>query len=107
MSVGPRSLDEYVVRSILANNPFEIKEVTNIESLLSRYFVREEYSMIEEFVKTGNIASIKTFLREQSNTGEFLEVILFEDQKHKKYIVTVYDSILLEQDPQIINIYEL
>ena len=41
----------------------------------------------------------------QSQAGEYLDIMMFKDQDNKKYIVTVYDSIELSQDPQIIEIY--
>lgn len=105
MGIKSTSLDEYVVRSILENNQFGIKEVNNLESLKSIFFVREEYPIIEDFIKEKSIDSIKEYSEEQPNTGEYLEVMWFDDQNHKRFIVTVYDSNQLEQDPQIINIF--
>lgn len=99
--------DGYVIRNILANNQFEIEEVNNLESIKSLSFFKEEYPTIESFIKVGNIEAIKTFSENKLRSGEYLDVMLFNDEKQKKYIVTVYDSDILEQDPQVIEIYSL
>lgn len=107
MNLKSVSFDAYVVRNILANNQYGINEVNNLESLKSIFFVGEEYPIIEEIIRAGHIDSIKAFSEEQPNTGEYLEIMRFDDQNKRRYIVTIYDSNQLEQDPQIINIYRL
>ena len=107
MDSKPTSFNEYVTRGILANNQFGIAEVNTLESLKSVFFVKEEYGKIEKFIKAGNIEAIKTFHEKQPRTGENLDVMEFKDQNEKKFIVTTYDSNLLEQDPQVIEIYSL
>ena len=107
MSVKPTSFDEYVIASVLANNQFGVTEVNNLESLKSVFFVREEYPIVEEFIEAGDVEAIKAFPEAQPRAGEYLDVMLFTDQRQKKYFVTVYDSNALEQDPQVIKIYQL
>ena len=107
MSRKPSSFDEYVIRGILANNQFHIKEVNNLVSLKSIFFIRDEYPIIEKLIKAGEVEAIKTFSENQPRTGEYVDVMLFGDQKQNNYIVTVYDSDQLEQDPQLIEIYAL
>jgi len=107
MGNGLNLFDGYVMRSILANNQFGITEVKNIESLKSISFIKEEYAVIENLIKNGDIEAIKTFSENQPRSGEYLMVMRFNDQTNKKYIVTVYDSDMLEQDPQVIEIYLL
>jgi hypothetical protein len=101
------SFDEYVVRGILAVNKSDISEVNNLESLKSIFFISEHYTEIEQIIKTGQIDLLKAIPEDKPGSGEFLDIMLFEDQSHKRYIVTVYDSIVLEQDPQVIEIYPL
>lgn len=105
MSNDSIRFNAYVVKSILANNQFGITEVKGIESLKSIYFLREEYPKIEKLIKEKNIEVIKLLPENQSQAGEYLDIMMFKDQDSKKYIVTVYDSIELSQDPQIIEIY--
>ena len=107
MSIEVNLYDGYVIRNILANNQFNIEEVNNLESLKSICFFKEEYPIIESFIKEGNIEAIKTFSENKLRSGEYLDVMLFKDEKQKRYIVTVYDSDMLEQDPQVIEIYPL
>lgn len=103
----PSSFDEYVIRGILANNPFNIKEVLGLESIKSMFFIREVYFEIKKLILLKDIEGIKAFPKNQEQTGEFLEVMIFKDQVQGEYIVTVYDSNALEQDPQVIEIYRL
>ena len=107
MDVKPASFDKYVVRDVLANNKYGITQIESLESLKSLFFVKEEYPHIEELIKTGNIEAITNLPQVPLQTGEYLDVILFKDQHQKRYIVTVYDSNALEQDPQVIEIYPL
>jgi hypothetical protein len=105
--------DSFVARSILANNQFGITEVFILETLRSLYFDKKEYDIIERLIKEDNIKAIKEIslrgqLPENKNgTSEYLEILRFKDQRGKDYIVTVYDSNELLQDPQIIEIYSL
>lgn len=107
MGIEVNSYNGYIIRSILARNQFNIKEINNLESLKSVCFFKEEYPIIECFIKEANIEAIKTFPTNELRSGEYLDVILFNDEKQKKYIVTVYDNDMLEQDPQVIEIYSL
>lgn len=107
MQVEPNAYDKQVIESILATNRFGIREVNNLESLKSIYFVEEEYKDIEKFIKAGDLAGIKAFHENQQNTGEYLDIMVFTDQNKKTYSVTIYDSNTLEQDPQVIEIYSL
>jgi hypothetical protein len=103
----PASFDEHVIRGVLANNRFGITYVNNLESLKSIFFVQEQYAELEKFIKSGNLKAIKAFNENQSRTGEYLEIMIFTDQSENRYCVTVYDSNTLEQDPQVIEVYQL
>jgi hypothetical protein len=99
--------DEYVIKNILANNKFGITGINNLESLKSRYFIADEYPEIENLIVKHNIKEIKLLSDNQSEELEYLDILKFTDQNENSYIVTVYDSNVLEQDPQIIKIYTL
>lgn len=101
------SFDEFVKRGILANNQFNIKEIIDLESIKSIFFVQEEYSEIEKLIFQKDIEAIKSFNENQKRTGEYMDIMIFKDQAQSEYIVTVYDSNALEQDPQVIEIYRL
>lgn len=101
------AFDNYVVKSLLANNLFEITEVHNLESLNSRFFEREKYPEIEAMIKEKNIEALKSLPSNKSEDGQYLDIMMFKDQNQREYIVTVYDSNALEQDPQVIEIYLL
>lgn len=99
--------DEYVIKNILATNQFNIEAVNNLESLKSKPFFKEEYPIIENLIKVGDIEAIKAFSGNGLCTGDYIDVMLFNNEREKKYIVTVYDNDLLGQDPQVIDIYKL
>ncbi|MGB8192749.1 MAG: hypothetical protein WCF67_12555 [Chitinophagaceae bacterium] len=107
MTDALNSYDSYVVRSILANNEFNISEVRDLLSLKTRYFVQEEYAEIERMVLNKDIEAIKSLPDNKAEFGEYLDIVFFRDQENKQYIATVYDSIELTQDPQIIKLYGL
>ena len=71
------------------------------------FFIREEYEQIEKLIKSDKIKGIIKINENQPRTGEYLDVMEFKDQNQKRYIVTVYDSNMLEQDPEVIKIYSL
>ena len=67
--------------------------------------MKNEYLEIERLIKDGNIEAIKSLTDNKSEVREFLDVMIFKDQNKKSYIVTVYDSDELWQDPQVIEIF--
>ena len=97
----------YIIKSILANNQFGITEVNDIESLKSGIFFKDEYPEIEKLINDKNIEAIKLLPENQPEVREYLYIMIFKDQHKKKYVVTVYDSDELSQDPQVIEIYSL
>jgi hypothetical protein len=101
------SFDKYVIKSILANNQFGIKEVNDLESLGSGFFIHEKYAEIDKLIREGNIHAITQLFKNQVKSAEFLEIMNFKDQNYSTFIVTVYDSNELSQDPQVIEIYKI
>jgi hypothetical protein len=113
MNNKDNKFDSFVVKSILNNNQFGINQVLVMESLCSLYFDKKEYDIIERLIKEGNIEAIKEMptrkvLKENQNeTSEYLEIIRFKDQRGQEYVVAIYDSSELWQDPEVIEIYLL
>lgn len=97
--------NDYVIRSILANNKFGITIVNDLLSQNTLPFVKEDYPIIENLIRSNNDKAIPTYTNSSYQNREYLEIMSFADQIGKKYIVTVYDSDALEQDPQVIEIY--
>jgi len=98
--------NDYIIKSILANNQFEITKVYDLNNLKSIDFVSEQYNEIENLITANNIKAIKDTDENPQHDREYLDILSFKDQNNREYIVTVYDSDLLEQDPQIIEIYQ-
>jgi hypothetical protein len=99
--------NDYVIRGILANNRFGITAVNDLRSLNTLYLVREEFPFIKELIQSGDIEAIRSLSQGGLKKDEYLDIMSFTDQNTNQFIVTVYDSDALEQDPQIIEIYNL
>ncbi|TAG99926.1 MAG: hypothetical protein EAZ16_14565 [Sphingobacteriales bacterium] len=99
--------DAFIVKNILANNEFAIQVISDLEIIHTRSFVQPEYAEIEKLIKEKNIESIKKFRKDEVRRNEYLDIMTFSDQDKNKYIVTIYDSDELWQDPQVIEIYKL
>lgn len=101
------SFDNYVVSGILANNEFGIKEVENLESVWSGNFIQERYNEITRLIKDGKIDQVVDLYDiPKGNFPEYLEIMKFADQDRNMFVVTVYDSNELMQDPQVIDIFK-
>ncbi|WP_413668879.1 hypothetical protein ACEN9X_02360 [Mucilaginibacter sp. Mucisp86] len=99
--------NEYVIERILANNQFGIRVVNELESLKVIYFVKDDYTAIEKLIQKNDIEAIKGITQNEIVGKEYLDLIVFKDQNAELYIVTIYDSDILEQDPQVIEIYPI
>lgn len=99
--------NDFVVAGILGDDNLKIKEVKSLISLNSLHYNVEFYSLVESLITQGNIGEVKKLELNLPNNGEYLEIMTFKDENFNDYIVTVYDSDLLEQDPQVLKIYLL
>ncbi len=104
MNGESETFNSFVIKGILANNEFGITKVNELKSIQSVVFDFSEYPVAEELIKSGqfyfvNQSCVQTFPR------EYLEIMKFTDQHSDRYLVTVYDSDELWQDPQIIKIF--
>lgn len=105
MENNGNKFDSFVMNSIIANNDFGIEKVEKLQSIISLYFSQELYKEVVGLIEKQDIESIKMVHDPIDKGTEFLEVMTFEDQKGKPFVVTVYDSLELWQDPQVINIF--
>lgn len=100
-----KSFNDYVVGDILNKNKFGITAVSEIASLNSLYFIDEQYYEILKLIDRGDVNAIKAFSNGDLKSTTFLEIMKFKDQNKKDYLVTVFDGIALEQNPEVIEIY--
>ena len=109
MQKKPKTFDEHVVRGILANNSFGITEVADLRSIKSMYLERERYPFIASLIRDKNLAELMKMPAGAKNSKfqEYLEIIQFKSPDGLNFIATVYDSLELWQDPQIIDIFSL
>jgi hypothetical protein len=107
MNKRHKTFEDYVIKSILANNEFAITDVKNLETLKSLELDREKYDEVISFVKKGYLNDLDRYLPIRDTAIEFLEIMQFKDQEGKLYFVSVYDNNELSQDPQVIEIGRL
>jgi hypothetical protein len=107
MSTDSKIWNSYVVRSILANNEFDISQINDIEEITSGYFIRSRYPEVVMLIRNGDVNAIRSLVENKAEDGEYLYVLSFRDQKNNNYIVTVYDSDELWQNPKVIEIFSV
>jgi len=100
------TFDSYVIKGILANNEFNIKNIQGLESIKTMNLDRTSYPEIGELIKKKDFKAIRE-LPIGTRSSEYLEIMKFSDQKNKEYVVTVYSSDELSQDPQVIDLFQL
>jgi len=105
----PKSNDEYVINGILSNNELGISEVIGLRTIKSMYFEREKYTSIALLIKEKNLGEVIAMPEGHKDPTfqEYLEIMQFRSQSDVDFIVTVYDSIELWQDPQVIDIFPI
>lgn len=97
-----------IVASLLADKDFDIKEANNFEQIKSLFFDKETYTVILNLINKKDWDKIKNFNTERKEgLREYLDIFRFTDQNQMSYVVTIYDSDELWQDPQIIDIIPL
>ena len=104
MASEPNIFDSYIVKSILAKNDFNITGVNELESVKSVVFDFKEYAEAEKLIMAGRIELIQE-CPINKDFREYLEIMRFTDQNDNQYIVTVYDSDELWQDPEVIKVF--
>lgn len=105
----PKTFDGYVIRGILANNPYGITEVADLRSIKSMYLDRAKYPHIISLLQDKDLAQLIKIPEgiQHPTFPEYLEIVQFQSQDGQNFIATVYDSLELWQDPQIIDIFPI
>jgi hypothetical protein len=102
--------DSYISKvksEILAHdNSFGIEQIVNLHSLKFGYFDQSDYKNLSCLIKAGQIRQIQHWPLITSGR-EYLDVLAFKDQSNKTYLVSIYDSDDLWQDPQVIELHKL
>lgn len=99
--------NDFIIKAIIKNQD-TITEVHSQESLKSLVFDREQYPNIALIIKSKSWETINELSDNFSNDfREYLNVIKFKDQYGKTFIITIYDSDEMWQDPQIIELFPM
>ena len=95
-----------VVSSLLTNKSLDIKTVNDFTTFKSLFLKQNTYEAIFELIVKNDQEKIKAFESvDIIGFGQYLYLIKFIDQNKKPYVMTVYDSDELWQDPEIIDIF--
>lgn len=84
----------------------DLVEVKNLKSERSLLFSSEFYNTVSVSIQQGNFELVNNCETEES-CREYLDILTFSSVDGTKYVVTVYDSDELWQDPTIIDIFQL
>ena len=97
-----------VINEILWHIDFIITEVNNLEVINDLLYERKEYGNIIDLTRKQDWEGLNN-IKNKKHTGfrEYLQVVRFFDQSKKPYVVTIYDSDELWQDPEIIDIFPI
>ena len=105
METQSSDYNTYIENGILANNEFGITSILNIRDIKSMFFTNGLYSVVEGLIEEKDIGAINGLTTKENGDLEYLDILAFEDQNGRTYVVTAYDSSELWQDPQVIKIY--
>ena len=99
--------NDYVIKAILRDKEYAITEVNNLQSLKYMILDREQYSNIESLIKKHDWQALSDLKDNLPLDGfyEYLDILKFNDQKQRIFVVTIYDSEELWQDPQLIDLF--
>jgi len=98
---------DQVVKAILSTNEFGITEVRELTDIKVMELIRKDYPTILEVVKSKDINAIRSLPSPSIRTGEDISIMQFMDQKERGYLVIIYDSDELWQDPQVADFIPL
>jgi hypothetical protein len=104
MSNAANLFNDCVVKVILVQSSYGISAVNNLVSVKDLYFVQEEYVDVLASIKVGNVEMIQDANIQMDFPREYLIIVKFTDQDGKAYMVTVYDSDELWQDPKVMDV---
>ena len=100
--------DLSVIKQVTTKNNFGIVSVRRFQSIKELYFENNSYSNIVNLIKENNFKAIEEIPQgEKKSFREYLSIITFRDQDERKYVMTIYDSDELYQDPEIMEIFPL
>jgi hypothetical protein len=106
MALQLKEYEDYIIASFIIIKSLDVNNILEIEHYTTRFFNQSEYLEIEKFIKENELEKVKLMPANNENSTQFLEIFIIWTIDKKKYIVTVYDSLELTQDPQIIEIFE-
>jgi hypothetical protein len=94
--------EQYINRAIAARRP-DLQPINDLKNIANLYFNADQYPEVLRSLLAGRMEDIPPQVR-SNGFREYLHAYSFADNSGKKYLGTFYDSDLLEQDPQVIDI---
>lgn len=95
-----------VAAAIILTRP-DLDDVRNIVSIQNLWFSQELYPAIKASIEKLDLTNLPHADRKDGELREYLDISRFEDASGNKYIVTIYDSDELWQDPEILDIWKI
>ena len=104
---GETKYDNLIRCAIYSNKIFKIDDIIGLQELSSTVLLRSDYPKILKLVEAGDIKSLQRLPDNRGKSSEYLDIYLFKDRAQQQYIVTIYDSDEMWQDPQVWDVIKL
>ncbi len=94
-----------IIESIILTSPVKIEIVTDIEDLGMYAFNQENFNKICDVLESGQYSELPMVKKIIEKHFDDITVFRFKDGKGDIYYTMIYDSWMLEQDPEVMKIY--
>ena len=107
MNNKTNNFNTYIINAILSQNEFGIKKVTDLKHVKGFSFFQGIYKQVDEIIKNRNFDALFNGTIKEDKSSEYLIIMSFRNESNKEFIVTIYYSDELWQDPEVVQIYPL
>jgi hypothetical protein len=98
---------EIVEKLLLEHKDLGFYEVKNIVRIKSFFLDKSKYELIVLLIKEKKWDELKGMAIPPNGGKEYVDVVTFNDQDNKLYVVTLFDSDALWQEFKLIDIFPL
>ncbi|HEV7349854.1 hypothetical protein [Telluribacter sp.] len=106
MLTNRNTYDKAVVEAIMKCKEFSGTEVHNLRRLKSLFYKEDEYQKVIQQVKDKKLEELNELDIHGEGFREYLDIMKFQDQSGTAFIVTIYDSDEMWQDPQVLDVFQ-
>lgn len=98
---------KYIIKGILSDKDFGITEVSDLKEVKSYFFHPGIQGEVEKRILENNLDGLFDGSIAQAKTSDYYTVMSFKNQHGDLFLVTVYDTEELWDDPVVIKVFQL